>query len=90
MAVFIGGIGATSKKLRSLTSNQYYKGLNNRYDKRLKKLMKMGLKLNREYMMWHKSDMFNLLDAKNHRYMTNEFVMHSDDRALSDKLDRIK
>ena len=90
MAVFIGGIGATSKTLKSLTSNQYYKGLNNRYDNRLKKLMKLGLKLNREYMMWHKSDQFSINDAKNHRYMTNEFVMHSDNRSLSDKLDRIK
>jgi len=89
MAVFIGGIGATSKKLRSLTSNQYYKGLNNRYDKRLKKLTKMGLKLNREYMLWYRTSPITQSDIKNHRLMSNEFVMHADDRAFIDKLNRM-
>ena len=85
----IGKIGATASKLKSLTSNQYYKGLNNRYEKRLKKLISLGIKLNREFMLWHKSKDFNNIYAKNHRYMTNEFVMHSDDRAFNDKISRM-
>jgi len=38
---------STTKKIQSLTPNQYYKGLNNRYDNRVKKLKKQGFSLNR-------------------------------------------
>jgi len=79
---------ATTKKLQSLTSNQYYKGLNNRYDNRLKKLMKAGFSLNREFMAWYKGT-FYINDLKNHRLMSNEFVMHSDNRAFTDKVSRM-
>lgn len=79
---------ATTKKLQSLTPNQYYKGLNNRYDNRLKKLKKDGFSLNREYMTWYKKS-FNMTDLKNHRLMSNEFVMHSDNRAFNDKVSRM-
>ena len=75
-------------KINSLTPNQYYKGLNNRYDNRLKKLKKDGFLLNREYMTWYKRS-FNMTDLKNHRLMSNEFVMHSDNRAFTDKVNRI-
>ena len=79
---------ATKTKLQSLTSNQYYKGLNNRYDKRVTKLKKDGFSLNREYMTWYKRS-FNMTDLKNHRLMSNEFVMHSDNRAFTDKVSRM-
>lgn len=75
-------------KLQSLTTNQYYKGLNNRYDNRIKKLMKAGFSLNREYMNWYKGT-FRINDLKNHRLMSNEFVMHSDNRAFTDKVSRM-
>ena len=75
-------------KINSLTPNQYYKGLNNRYDNRLKKLKKDGFLLNREYMTWYKRS-FNMTDLKNLRLMSNEFVMHSDNRAFTDKVNRM-
>jgi len=79
---------STTKKIQSLTPNQYYKGLNNRYDNRVKKLKKQGFSLNREYMTWYKRS-FNMTDLKNHRLMSNEFVMHSDNRAFNDKTSRM-
>jgi len=79
---------ATQNKLQSLTSNQYYKGLNNRYDNRVKKLKKNGFSLNREYMTWYKRS-FNMTDLKNHRLMSNEFVFHSDNRSFTDKINRM-
>ena len=74
------------KKILTLSSNQYYKGLNNRYDNRVKKLKKLGFSLNREYMQWYKK-YFTIPDFKNGRVMSNEFVYHSDNRSF---LDRIK
>ena len=79
---------ATTKKLQSLTSNQYYKGLNNRYDNRIKKLMKASFLLNREFMVWYKGT-FYISDLKNHRLMSNEFVFHADNRAFNDKVSRM-
>ena len=79
---------SNTKKIQSLTSNQYYKGLNNRYDNRLKKLMKAGFLLNREYMTWYKGT-FRIIDLKTHRLMSNEFVFHADNRAFADKVSRM-
>lgn len=82
--VFIGGIGAVGK-INKLTSNQYYKGLSNRYDKRFKKLRKLGFKLNREYMLWHINPITNA-GIKNGFYMSNEFVYHADKRSFEDRI----
>jgi len=39
-------------------------------------------------MTWYKRS-FNMTDLKNHRLMSNEFVMHSDNRAFNDKTSRM-
>ena len=70
-----------------LTSNQYYKGLNNRYDKRVTSLLKDGFILNREYMCWHKGK-FSFNSFNNSRYITNQSVMIADKRYFKDMLER--
>jgi hypothetical protein len=88
MTVFIGAVKKPNK-ISSLTSNQYYGGLNNRYDKRAKKLMKIGFKLNRELMAWHVRPYseFTIKDLTSARMLIpNGFVMYADNRAFNDKI----
>jgi len=75
-------------KINTLTSNQYYKGLNNRYDNRIKALIKSGFLLNREFMVWYKNP-FRQIDLKNHRLLSNEFVFHADKRSYDEKVKRM-
>lgn len=85
MSVFLGAI---KKGINDLTSNQYYKGLNNRYDKRITKLKKLRFKLDRDSMQWHIGQ-FREFEVKLGRYMSNEFVMVADNRSFNDKLNRM-
>ena len=88
MAVLIGGISGVSK-INTITSNQYYKGLNNRYDNRFKKLRKLGFKLHREFMVWYIKDPITNIDIKMGRGISNEFVYHADKRSFEDKIKRM-
>ena len=79
-------------KLKSLSSNQYYKGLNNRYDKRVSKLRKLKFNLYREAMFWYnpnkmgkKPENFTRVELMRD-VMSNEFVYHADSRAFDERL----
>jgi len=88
MATFLGAISG-SKDLMNLTSNQYYKGLNNRYDNRYNKLRKLGFKLDRERMLWH-IQRITQSDVNNGRLMSNEFVYHADKRSFEDRVKQVR
>ncbi len=59
--------------MRELTNNQYYKGLNNRFDNRCKKLRKLGYKYNKDKAGYTYGNMPSSL-------IHNAVIMHSDKR----------
>lgn len=59
--------------ISKLTPHQYYKGLNNRFDNRVKKLLKQGYKYNKELVG------FVYKNFKN-SFISNATIMHSDKR----------
>lgn len=61
------------KTIDKLTAQQYYKGLNNRFDNRVKKLLKQGYKYNKELVG------FVYKNFKN-SFISNATIMHSDKR----------
>jgi len=72
-------------KINTLTSNQFYKGLNNRYDNRVKKLKKIGWKYDRQEQTWSAdTGIMSIILQK----MSNEFVYHADKRAFDDTIKR--
>lgn len=91
-----GFIGATSSKLKSLTSNQYYKGLNNRFDKRVKKLKKLNAQYSREEKGFYPKGQFKGQEIdlkralKRGYFMDNTFLMFADNRAFEDRLKKFK
>ena len=84
------GIGATGSKLKSLTSNQYYKGLNNRFEKRVSKLIKAGYRYDKEFPGFYPSTISKMVAKSRGRLLHNQFVMHADSRAFNDELKRGK
>ena len=85
-----GPIGATTRELMKLTSNQYYKGLNNRFEKRVSKLRKAGFKYDKSLPGFYPKK--STYDAAKRRgaFLHNQFVMHADERAFREQLQRIK
>jgi hypothetical protein len=82
MAVFIG---ATNKS--DLTQNQYYKGLNNRFDNRVKKLMRAKYSYSVEYRGWYRGS--NPKNERNTgRMIDNASVMYAENRAFNDMFHR--
>lgn len=59
--------------MKNLTDNQYYKGLNNRFDNRCKKLIKIGYKYNNDKVGYIFRNMPSSL-------ISNAIIMHADKR----------
>jgi len=57
--------------LKNLTSNQIYKGLNNRFDNRVRKMIKLGFRYNKELVCFEKG-------PYNKVVINNTFVMYVD------------
>ncbi len=77
--------GAKMKTVNKITSNQYYAGLNRRFDKRAKLLIRFGFLANyNEYGgFYEKPSHYNL-----HKkiMVSNYLIMHADKRAWLDFL----
>ena len=75
-------------KIHELTSNQYYKGLNNRFDKRVRRL----LKLKNLYYDSKDATFYNIHTKIFSRRiqssygLSTTFIMHADNRAFFDRL----
>lgn len=78
MAVFIG---ATNKN--DLTKNQYYKGLNNRFDNRVKKLMRAKYSYSKKHNGWYRGGNEDN-EKKQGRMIYNSAVMYAENRAFND------
>ena len=76
MAVLLGAIN-------DLNKNQYYKGINNRYDNRVKKLMRAKYSYSKKYNGWYKGSNFEN-EKKQARMIENASVMFADNRAFND------
>jgi len=63
--------------MNSLTNHQYYKGLNNRFDNRVKKLVKAGLFYDKELIGFR---VRNRNQSNPNNYILNSIIMHSDKR----------
>lgn len=88
--ILLGRIGATGSKLKSLTSNQYYKGLNNRFEKRVAKLKKAGYAYDKDFPGFYPKGLNKMVIKSRGHWLHNQFVMHADSRAFNDKLKEIK
>lgn len=88
---------ATIKKSKyALTSNEYYGGLNKRFDKRTALLTTMDLRYNKEvvgYMRAYNTQSdkkgkwyFQDGDVKNRRFISNSAILYADNRAFTDLL----
>lgn len=77
------------KQLSELTSNQYWGGLNRRFDNRVRLLHRLGIHYNQRANAWpSKRTKYNLetramAPAWN---MTAQFIMHADHRAWNEML----
>jgi hypothetical protein len=78
MAVLLGAIDK-----RDLSQNQYYKGLNNRFDNRTKKLMRAKYSYSKKYNGWYKGSNFEN-EKKQGRMIDNASVMYAENRAFND------
>ena len=76
MSIFLGAV-------KDLSSNQYYKGLNNRYDNRVNKLMRAKYSYSKKYNGWYKGSNFEN-EKKNGRLIDNASVMYAENRAFND------
>ena len=65
---------ATKKTINDLTSNQYYRGLNKRFDNRVKKMLKRG------FVYLKDSNSFNGLYSSVLNAVPAPVVMHCDKR----------
>ncbi len=84
------------KSKYALSSNEYYGGLNNRFDKRTALLSKMNLRYNKEvvgYMRAYNTQndkkgkwYFQDIDVKNRRFISNSAILYADNRAFTDLL----
>lgn len=70
-------------KLSELTSNQYYKGLNNRFDNRVKKLLRKGFTYCREKAAYKDP---RWISTNPNAYVSNSVIMHSDKRHFNSLL----
>ena len=61
--------------MQNLTKNQYYKGLNNRFDNRVKKLIKNGFYYDPILIGFR---LKNRPQTNNNNFILNSVVMHSD------------
>jgi hypothetical protein len=76
MSIFLGAV-------KDLTSNQYYKGLNNRFDNRSTKLRRAKYKFSKEYNGWYQgSNPDN--EKKMGRMISSSVVMYAENRAFND------
>jgi len=76
MAVLLGAI-------KDLTKNQYYKGLNNRFDNRIKKLIRAKYKFSKKHNGWYKG--WNEENEKKQgRMILNPSILFADNRAFND------
>ena len=72
---------AISKK--DLSQNQYYKGLNNRFDNRIKKLLRAKYSYSKQYNGWYKgSNPEN--EKKQGRMIDNASILYAENRAFND------
>lgn len=62
-------------QINNLTSNQYYGGINRRYDSRVKILLRAGFYWNKQKEMWQHKRHFNYKGG-----IHNSVVMHCDKR----------
>jgi len=62
------------RKIDNITLTQYYKGLNNRFDNRIKKLIKLG------YLYFKEEVQFKVRPSQIYG-ISNSQVMHMDKRA---------
>jgi len=65
---------ATKKTINELTSNQYYRGLNNRFDNRVKKMLKLG------FVHLKESNSFKGLYSSALNTIPASVIMHCDKR----------
>jgi hypothetical protein len=63
--------------MENLTNYQYYKGLNNRFDNRVKKLLKAGLFYDKDLIGFRVK---NRMQTNPNNYILNSVIMHSDKR----------
>ena len=63
--------------MQNLTNHQYYKGLNNRFDNRVKKLLKAGLFYDKNLIGFRVK---NRIQTNPNNYILNSIIMHSDKR----------
>jgi hypothetical protein len=66
----------------SLSSNQYYRGVNNKFKNRTKDMHKMGFKYDKEAVGWHHP----AGPQKPGERISNEFIMHADKRSFNDRV----
>jgi hypothetical protein len=84
MAVLLGAI-------KDLTSNQYYRGLNKRFDNRVKKLSRAGFYYDKEYNAFIPKKYKNKeAKFKEHYKISNELIMHADNRVFNNLIIRNK
>ena len=76
MSIFLGAVK------KDLTSNQYYKGLNNRFDNRVTKLKRAKYKYSKEFNGWYRVNPSS--EKKNGRLIDNASVMYAENRAFND------
>ena len=74
------------KSINDLTSNQYYKGLNNRFDNRVKKLFKLGFVYNRDKVAF-KSPLYT--ETNPNAWISNSTIMHSDKRHFNKLINKL-
>ena len=73
------------KSINDLTSNQYYKGLNNRFDNRVKKLLKLGFSYNKERVAF-KNPIWSELSPN--AYISTSTIMHCDKRHFNNLINK--
>lgn len=74
------------KSIKELTSNQYYKGLNNRFDNRVKKLKSLGFSFDNDEKFFYQKTNYAGIKL---RRVDLTFIMHADKRAWDDKIKSI-
>lgn len=75
--------------MNSLTSNQYYKGLNNRFDKRIARLVRMGFKrVNNEFGSFFARGIIRCNGFRN-QVIPAGLLSSADNRLWNEKLEEI-
>ena len=71
------------KTVKELTDNQYYKGLNNRFDNRVKKLFKKGFSYDKERNSFKDP---RWISTNANAWLAMSVIMHSDKRHFNSLL----